>query len=317
LNRQRLLGNTLKRIAATLRAATVRLPALAGAALLAFAVQGPAHAEPVLERIRNSGVLNAGTRADAVPFGYRVKAAGENKERLVGFSVDLIDEIRKKLSKKLGREIETRLRTTTASDRMELVASQAIDIECGITTPTWERQKTVDFSIPFFGNGTRIMVLRTSGQGLGSLHGRRIGVAAGTTTEGILKQHVPDALIVEVPDMATGFEMFARGELDGLANIGIVLRAMVEKSPLKSKVTLLPRTEELSYEAMACSLPQNDSEWRAFVNEVFADLLEGVDQYRGGYFEIYDKWFGPRGVVYFPLDYVVAQRLSASIIWLK
>jgi hypothetical protein len=67
-------------------------------------------------------------------------------------------------------------------------------------------------------------------------------------------------LIVEVPDMATGFEMFARGELDGLANIGIVLRAMVEKSPLKSKVTLLPRTEELSYESMACSLPQNDSE---------------------------------------------------------
>jgi len=307
----------LKAIAALLRPARRCLPAFSWAALLALAVHGPLHAEPVLERIRNSGVLNAGTRADAMPFGYTVKKAGESDPRLVGFSVDLIEEIRKKLSKKLGREIETRLRTTTATDRIELVASQAIDIECGITTPTWERQKAVDFSIPFFGNGTRIMVLRSTDKGLGGLHGRRIGVAAGTTTEAILKQHVPDAVIVEVPDMASGFEMFARGELDGLANIGIVLRAMVENSPLKSKVTLLPRTEELSYEAMACSLPQNDSEWRALVNEVLADLLDGVDQYRGGYFEIYDKWFGPRGVVYFPLDYTVAQRLSASIIWLK
>ncbi len=308
------MGKTLKPTVAVLHRC---LRGLTVAALLTLAAQDTAWAETVLERIGKTGVLNAGTRADAMPFGYRVKVAGKGDERLVGFSVDLIDEIRKKLSQKFGREIATRLHVTTASDRIELVASQAIDIECGITTPTWKRQQAVDFSIPFFGNGTRIMVRRTATMDLSSLRGKRIGVAAGTTTEEILRQHVPDALTVEVPDMASGFEMFARGELDGLANIGIVLRAMVENSPLKSKVTLLPRTEELSYETMACSLPQDDSAWRAFVNEVLADLLDGVDQYRGGYFEIYDKWFGPRGVVYFPLHYTVAQRLSASIIWLK
>ncbi|WP_186407985.1 amino acid ABC transporter substrate-binding protein [Candidatus Accumulibacter aalborgensis] len=293
------------------------LPGLTAAALLAFAAPDPVWAESTIERIGNTGVLNAGTRADAMPFGYRAKVAGERDERLVGFSVDLIELLRQKLAKKFDREIETRLRVTTAHDRLNLVASHAIDIECGITTPTWERQKVVDFSIPFFGNGTRIMLLRTTAKGFADLRGKRIGVGAGTTTAGILKQHVPDAVIVEVPDMDTGFRMFARGELDGLSNVGIVLRAIVEKSPLKSKVVLLPRTEELSYESMACSLPQNDSEWRAFVNEVFAGLLEGIDQYRGGYFDIYDKWFGPRGVIYFPLDYTIAQRLSASIIWLK
>ncbi len=282
------------------------------AAALIFAAPATAWAGQVLERIGNTGVFNAGTRADALPFAYR-----DRKERLVGFSVDLLGEIHKRLEQRFGRPIQMKLQSTTASNRIEMVASQVIDIECGITTPTWKRQELVDFSIPFFGNGTRIMTLRTTAERLQDLRGKRIAVAAGTTTAGILAQHVPEAILVEVPDMDAGFAMFERGEIDGISNIGIVLRAKIEKSPLKSKVILLPRTEEFSYESMACILPKDDSEWRTFVNRVLADLLEGVDQYRGSYIEIYDRWLGPRGAIYYPLDYRVAQRLAASVIWLK
>ncbi|MGB5063915.1 MAG: amino acid ABC transporter substrate-binding protein [Candidatus Competibacter sp.] len=288
------------------------LPRVTAAALLAFAAPGMVWAEHVLDRINNTGVFNAGTRADALPFAYRDK-----KGQLVGFSVDLLREIHKRLEQRFGRPIEMKLIPTTASDRMEMVANAAIDIQCGIATPTWEREVPVDFSIPFFGNGTRIMTLRTTALRLEGLRGKRIGVAVGTTTAGILTEHVPDAAIVEVPNMDVGFALFERGEIDGLSNIGIVLRAKVEKSPLKSKVVLLPRTEALSYESMACILPQNDSEWRDFVNRTFVELFDGVDEFRGPYIEIYERWFGPRGVIYFPLDYAVAQRLAAAIIWLK
>ena len=288
------------------------LPRVTAAALLAFAAPGMVWAEHVLDRINNTGVFNAGTRADALPFAYRDK-----KGQLVGFSVDLLREIHKRLEQRFGRPIEMKLIPTTASDRMEMVANAAIDIQCGIATPTWEREVPVDFSIPFFGNGTRIMTLRTTALRLEGLRGKRIGVAVCTTTAGILTEHVPDAAIVEVPNMDVGFALFERGEIDGLSNIGIVLRAKVEKSPLKSKVVLLPRTEALSYESMACILPQNDSEWRDFVNRTFVELFDGVDEFRGPYIEIYERWFGPRGVIYFPLDYAVAQRLAAAIIWLK
>lgn len=285
---------------------------LAMAVFLALALPGMAGAESALERIERTGVFTAGTRTDAVPFAYR-----DAKGRLVGFSVDLLRQIHRQLEQRFGRAIELRLREVTASNRLELVAGHAIDIECGITTPTWQREEAVDFSIPFFGNGTRVMTLRSTATQLEQLDGKRIGVAVGTTTANILTQHVPAAILVEVPDMDTGFRMFEQGEIDGLANIGVVLRAKVEKSPLKSKVILLPRTEELSYEPMVCILPQDDSAWRAFVNGVLAELLNGVDQYRGAYIDIYDRWFGPRGVLYFPLDYKVAQRLAAGIIWLK
>lgn len=304
-----MMREPLKQIAMILRGC---LPRVTAAALLAFATPGTVWAEHVLDRINNTGVFNAGTRTDALPFAYRDK-----KGQLVGFSVDLLREIHKRLEQRFGRTIEMKLVPTTASDRMEMVANAAIDIQCGIATPTWEREVLVDFSIPFFGNGTRIMTLRTTAMRLEDLRGKRIGVATGTTTAGILAEYVPDAVIVEVPNMDVGFALFERGEIDGLSNIGIVLRAKVEKSPLKSKVVLLPRTEALSYESMACILPQNDSEWRDFVNRAFVELFDGVDEFRGPYIEIHERWFGPRGVIYFPLDYAVAQRLAAAIIWLK
>ena len=284
-------------------------------ALLALLAPTSGWAEPVLDRIAKTGVFNAGTRADALPFAYREKRGRQT--RLVGFSVDLLGEIHKRLEQHFGRKIVMNLQETTASNRMERVASGAIDIECGITTPTWERQQQVDFSIPFFGNGTRILTRRSTAQHLADLRGKRIGVVAGTTTAAILAEHLPDAVIIEMPDMDTGFVRFERGEIDALSNVGVVLRAQVEKSPLKSKVVLLPHTDDLSYEAIACILPLNDSAWRTFVNRVLADLLDGVDEYRGTYIEIYERWFGPRGAIYFPLDYAVAQRLAAALIWLQ
>jgi polar amino acid transport system substrate-binding protein len=281
-------------------------------ALLMIAGSPVVQAESVLDRIDRTGAFNAGSRADAVPFGYRNK-----KGQLTGFSVDLLGEIHRRLEKRFGRPLKLQLHEVIPANRMELVISGTIDIECGVTTPTWTREAQVDFSIPFFGNGTRIMTLQSTATQLQDLKGKRIGVAAGTTTAAILAEHAPEVILVEAPDMATGFARFSQGEFDGLANIGIVLRAMVEDSPLKSKVILLPRSGMFSYETMACILPQNDSAWRDFVNQTLTELLNGVDEYRGGYMEIYERWFGPRGVVYFPLDYATAQRLAASIIWLR
>lgn len=281
--------------------------------VLLILVGSPAvRAEHVLDRIERTGIFNAGSRADAVPFGYRNK-----KGQLAGFSVDLLGEIHRRLEKRFGRPLKLQLHEVIPANRMELVMNGTINIECGVTTPTWTREAQVDFSIPFFGNGTRIMTLESTATHLQDLKGKHIGVAAGATTAAILAEHAPEVITVEVPDMATGFERFRRGELDGLANIGIVLRAMVEGSPLKSKVILLPRSGIFSYETMACILPSNDSAWRDFVNHTLAELLAGVDEYRGAYMEIYERWFGPRGIVYFPLDYATAQRLAASVIWLR
>lgn len=280
------------------------------AALLA--PPGAARAEEALERIARTGILNAGTRTDAMPFGYRLKDG-----QLGGLSVDLLRALQDELARRLNRPIELRLQPVTSSNRIAMVEDASIDIECGITTPTWTRERTVDFSIPFFGNGTRIMALRAAIRTLEDLHGKRIGAVRGSTTLQIIADAVPGAALVEVSDMESGLAMLERGELDGLSNLGIVLRAQVEDSPLKSKVLLLPRTGALSYEAIACVVPKDDSAWRDLVNQTLAALLDGIEDYKGRFMDIHDRWLGPGGAVYYPLDHAVAQRLAASVIWLK
>ena len=48
-----------------------------------------------------------------------------------------------------------------------------------------------------------------------------------------------------------------------------------------------------------------------------SDLLEGVDQYRGGYYDIYERWFGASGYLFYPLDREVAKRLAGGRMWLN
>lgn len=271
-----------------------------------------AAAEGALDRIARTGVLNAGTRTDAVPFAYT-----QPDGRLGGLSVDVLQEIRAAVERRLGRSVELRLHPVTPANRIELVQSAAVDIECGITTPTWERETAVDFTIPFFGNGTRIMALRGAARSLDDLRGKRIGVVRGSTTQGIVEAAVPGATLVEIADMATGVKMLERGEIDALSNLGAVLRAQLEGTALKSRVLLLPRNGALSYESIACMTPKNDSVWRDAVNRALSDMLEGIESYRGPFMKIHDRWLGPAGAVFYPLDRMLAQRLAASAVWLK
>jgi hypothetical protein len=44
-------------------------------------------------------------------------------------------------------------------------------------------------------------------------------------------------------------------------------------------------------------VPENDSKWRDFVNHTFMELID-----TGRYFELYDKWFGERAVVPYPIS---------------
>jgi polar amino acid transport system substrate-binding protein len=286
--------------------------ALGVLALLIAGIPGVGRAETVLERIARTGTLQAGTRADAAPFAFR---GADGIPR--GFSVDLLHEIDRALERHFGREISLQLDVVTSQSRISAIESGEIEIECGITTPTWAREELIDFSVPFFENGTRVLALRSTARQLSDLADQRVGVPVGSTTLYIVRRLVPDLVPVEVDDMNTGFAMLARGELAGLANIGVVLRGLIETSRQKNQFVLLPRTGVLSYESMACMLPKDDSVWRDFVNRTLSDLLEGVDQYRGGYYEIYERWFGASGYLFYPLDREVAKRLAGARMWLN
>ncbi len=294
------------------RALARRLARVAAVLALAIPAVAAAGTESVLDRVAQDGVLRAGTRANATPFAYETTPGV-----FVGFSVDLLEEIRAAAERSLGRDIRLEITAITPADRLLRVAAGELDIVCGITTPTWEREQLVDFSLPFFRDGTRVMVYREHASRIADIAGLNIGVVKGTTTEKVVRDQLPTVDVRLYPDMGTALRAMAADEVHGVANVGVVLLGQAERIGLPRSVVLLPRTRFLAAEKLACVLPQNDSPWRDLVNRTLVDMFAEVDVFSGRYEEIYDRWFGRSGLLFYPLDRGTRDYLNNVSIWVR
>ena len=278
-------------------------------ALLLSWMSDPAGAG-ILDRIAEEGVMRAGTRASAAPFAQKT-ATGTFE----GFSVDLLHEFRAAAEKTVGRPVRLELFEVTPADRLERVASQELDIVCGITTPTWDREELVDFSLPFFRDGTRVMMYRKQASRGLDLNQLTIGVVEGTTTIGILKNKIPAATLRFYADMEQAMRGLETEEVHGLANVGVVLLGLAARAEPRRSVLLMPRAAFLAAEFLACVLPQDDSPWRDFINRNLVGMFAHEGDSGGRYLEIYDRWFGRDSAVFYPLDRSSRNYLRDVSIW--
>lgn len=295
----------------------MRLRALPAAAAVAGAMLAGGGSEAVaetsvLDRISRDGVIRAGTRANAAPFAQKI-ASGEFK----GFSVDLLQEIRAAAQKALNRSVRIELFEVTPSDRLQRVAKGELDIVCGITTPTWSRESLVDFSLPFFRDGTRVMMYRGKAGEVVDVGRLKIGVVKNTTTVAVLRDRLPAASVRDYPNMGDAMRGLEKGEVDGVANVGVVLLGLAERSEPRRSVVLLPRTRPLATESLACVLPQDDSRWRDLVNRTLVEMFAEVREFNGRYEEIYGRWFGRNGALFYPLDRSTRDYLADISIWAR
>src|SRR3990172_7860310 len=158
---------------------------LAGGLLLRAAPPGPG--ETVLEKIRRTGVLTAGTRGVSIPFAFI-----NEKNEWIGFSIDLLEAIRARLEKKLAKRIRLEKKEITPATSIPLVVNRTIDVLCGSTTYTRGRDEAVDFSINFFFTGTQLLVKKGSGiKSVADVAGKRVGAAHATTGEKALRSEEP------------------------------------------------------------------------------------------------------------------------------
>jgi ABC-type amino acid transport substrate-binding protein len=274
---------------------------LAGVLLLAAAT--PVLAETVLEKIRRTGVLTAGTRVSSIPFEFI-----NEKNEWIGFSIDLLEAIRARLEKKLGKPIKLEKKEIDPATRIRLVANRTIDVECGSTTYTRGRDETVDFSINFFFTGSQLLVKKGSGiKGVADVAGKRVGAAAGTTNEKALRAAQPKADVVTFQDNPAVFLALEQGRIVAYVSDGILLAGLVAKARNPKDYEVVG--DFFSKEPYSCMVPENDSKWRDFVNHTFMELIDN-----GEYFELYDKWLGERGVVPYPMtpqvrNYMIMQSM--------
>ena len=255
----------------------------------------PSQAGRVLDRIRETGVITAGTRKDAVPFAYI-----NDKNQWVGYSVDILEAIRQQAETQLGKPIKLKLVEATEVNRFSDIQANTIDVECSSTTFTWERTKQVDFSLSYFTAGTRLLVKKDSDlSSIGSLAGKRIGVLPNSTNEATIKLQQPEAKLVFVKNYNDGVMLLEKGKIDGFAADSIVLTGLKKNSSMGSQLKIVPQNP-YKYESYACMLPKDDSDWRNLVNYSLVKFMQGVVNDQTESVKIYERWFGETGVAPFP-----------------
>ena len=258
---------------------------------LIVSVNSHVNAQGTLEKIDKSGTLIIGTRNGSPPFAY----VNKNNE-WVGFSIDLVEQaIIPALTKKLNKQIKLDKKESAPATRIPLLTSNAVDLIAETMTDTQSRREQVDFSLTFFATGAQFLVRRGSPvKGIQNIAGRRIAAQQGSTNAKIVRERVPTAKLVEFPDQPAAFQALAQKQVDAYTNDGIQLAGLRAKAPKPEEWAVVG--DFFSYEPYGMALRKNDSDFRHVVNVGLMDAISS-----GLYFKIYDKWFGPKGEVPYPL----------------
>jgi polar amino acid transport system substrate-binding protein len=258
---------------------------------LLLPLAGPAAAETTLEKINRTGVLTIGTRTGSPPFAF----INKNNE-WVGFSIDLVEQaIKPVIERKLGKPIKVEKKESTPPTRIPLLQSNAVDLIAGTMTHTRSRAEQVDFSLTFFVTGAQFLVRKGSPiRGIDTIAGRRIAAQQGSTNARIIRERVPTAQLREFPDQPAAFQALAQGQVDAYTNDGIQLAGLIAKAPNPGDWQIVG--DFYSYEPYGMAMRKNESDFRHLVD---VGLMEAIES--GRYFELYDKWFGPKGEVPYPL----------------
>lgn len=238
-----------------------------------------------LARIRRTGVVQLGYRAQALPFSF-----GKPGSTPHGYSIDLCLAIVEELTDATGgRPLRIAYRPVTPENRIDLVVRGEIDLECGATTQTAERRAHVAFSPLTFVTGTRLAVIRGSGlRSPRDLGGRRIAVARGTTNEQSVREHIARAAlrteVVTVLDVAEAFALVAAGGADAVASDEVLLLGALAASGQRARYNLVG--EWLSYEPYGIMYARDDAPLAEVVLATF-ERLARTRELRW----IYLRWF--------------------------
>ncbi|MFN6013026.1 MAG: extracellular substrate binding-like orphan protein GrrP [Microcystis sp.] len=252
-------------------------------------------AETVVEKVARTGFLTVGTRFDAIPYSYI-----NDKGELVGYSMDVLERIRKRLETRLGRPVTLQMvEANQPGEKINLIRSGDIDIACS-TAFTWERAKVVDFSTSYSISGIRILAKKGSNLSTPqSLIGKRIALVPTSTAVDVIKLVQPQATIVTTySTVEEAIEALKTGKIDAIAGDGISLAGTILRDNPQA-YEIVPE-EALANFGIACMVPENNSTFLDDVNYAIVKMMQDYITNDTATVSQIERWFGSQGTVPIP-----------------
>ncbi len=200
------------------------------------------------------------------------------KDEVIGFDVDVANEV----AKRLGMKMEY---VTTAWDGIiEGLRAGRYDGILGSMAITEKREKVVDFSVPYYYSGAQLIVRKDSGiKGPEDLtKDSVVGLATGTTFEKDAEKLGVEAKLYE-DDNQTLMELLNK-RVDAVITDRIVGLNALKKLKSGDQLTLAGKL--LRKETMGVAFRSDDDELREKVNTVLKEMHED-----GTLSQISAKWF--------------------------
>jgi polar amino acid transport system substrate-binding protein len=248
--------------------------ALVGTLTTAALAAAPAD---TLSEVKKKGVLVAGVKDSLPPFGY----VDEKSREIVGYDIDFV----KAIAKKLGVKLE--LKPVTSASRMPQLTEGNIDLIAATMTKNPEWAKQIGFSHTYFATGQKFITRKGSVKSAKDLAGKKIGTAKGSTSEQNVKKEIPTANVLAFDDYPQAFLALQQGKVAAVTTDEAILAGMLAKAPNKSQFEI-PNVQ-ISNEPYGIGMRKDDAKFIAFVNKTVLEMEKSGEAKR-----IFDKWFGPK-----------------------
>jgi glutamate/aspartate transport system substrate-binding protein len=254
---------------------------------------GVAHAQSAdtpsgtLEKIRQYGAIYIGHRESSIPFSY-LDADG----KVTGYSWELCERVTDAVKARLNRpDLAVVPVPVTSSSRQMILEAGTIDLECGSTTNTDQRQRYVGFSVTTFVAGVKALVKKDSGiRSIKDMKGKTVVTTSGTTSDAYVKAAAfrqgvfPNFRVGR--DHDDSLRQLLRGDADVMVLDDVLLQGLLMDVPEADKFKLVVLEESYAYEPYGMMLRRNDLEFKKLVDDTLIALMKSGEMAR-----IYAKWF--------------------------
>lgn len=261
--------------------------ALAGAGLLGSVAIG-ANAQELtgtLKKIKDTGTITIGHRESSIPFSYL-----DDKQQPVGYSMELCGKVVDAVKAELKMpNLKVAYQPVTSANRIPLLQNGTIDLECGSTTNSVERQKQVAFGPTYFVVNISAAVKKSSGiKTFADLNGKTVASTSGTTSIPLLRGYEKakgiDFKELQAKDHAESMQLVASDRAQAFIMDDILLAGQIANQQNPSQYMILP--ESLRTEPYGMMLRREDPQFKALV-----DRAVGAVYKSGEIDKIYAKWF--------------------------
>jgi len=264
-----------------------------------------------LDKIKETRTISIGYPTASLPFAYL-----DDQQKPVGYSVEICQNIVRHLEKSLNLpSIDVQYVPITSATRIPLLRNGTIDLECGNTTNTVERQKLVSFAPATFVAKTVLTARKDAGVDVNdptSFSGKSITSMAGGLALSVVQQISAEKKLnisaLPADNASAAFLLVKTGRAAAMSNDDGLTYALVATSGAPQDYVV--GTRALLAAPYGIVEPNDDPRFKHEVDAAVLDLIRSRQIYA-----LYDKWFTspvpPSGInLKFPMSDVLRHALQ-------